>query len=225
MKMNHLEVICVFRRHRVNADPRYYLRPADRNRVVALSYCFFLQQFQQQQPVSELDLEAAQTYIYPAQVSRREYQYAIAANALLNNTLVCLPTGLGKTLIAAVVMLNYKRWFPKGKVIFVAPTRPLVDQQMQACHDICGIPSEETVVLMGSTKKKGKTVADSRREHWTEKKVFFCTPQVVSNDIETGDLNAKDVVCLVVDEAHRAVGNYAYTQIVTKLKELSLIHI
>ena len=177
------------------------------------------QQFQQQQPVSELDLAAAQTYIYPAQVSRREYQYAIAANALLNNTLVCLPTGLGKTLIAAVVMLNYKRWFPNGKVIFVAPTRPLVDQQMQACHDICGIPSEETVVLMGSTKKKGKTVADSRREHWMEKKVFFCTPQVVSNDIETGDLNAKDVVCLVVDEAHRAVGNYAYTQIVTKLKE------
>ena len=174
---------------------------------------------QQQQPVSEIDLAAAQTYIYPAQVNRREYQYAIAANALLNNTLVCLPTGLGKTLIAAVVMLNYKRWFPNGKVIFVAPTRPLVDQQMQACHDICGIPSEETVVLMGSTKKKGKTVSDSRREHWKEKKVFFCTPQVVSNDIETGDLNAKDVVCLVVDEAHRAVGNYAYTQIVAKLKE------
>ena len=177
------------------------------------------QQQKQQQPVSEIDLAAAQTYIYPAQVNRREYQYAIAANALLNNTLVCLPTGLGKTLIAAVVMLNYKRWFPNGKVIFVAPTRPLVDQQMQACHDICGIPSEETVVLMGSTKKKGKTVSDSRREHWKEKKVFFCTPQVVSNDIETGDLNAKDVVCLVVDEAHRAVGNYAYTQIVAKLKE------
>ena len=41
----------------------------------------------------------------------------------------------------------------------------------------------------------------------------------MSNDIETGDLNAKDVVCLVVDEAHRAVGNYAYTKIVAKLKE------
>ena len=177
------------------------------------------QQQQQQRPVSEIDLAAAQTYIYPAQVNRREYQYAIAANALVNNTLVCLPTGLGKTLIAAVVMLNYKRWFPNGKIVFVAPTRPLVDQQMQACHDVCGIPSEETVVLMGSTKKKGKTVSDSRRELWTEKKVFFCTPQVVSNDIETGDLNAKDVVCLVVDEAHRAVGNYAYTKIVAKLKE------
>ncbi len=33
--------------------------------------------------------------------------------ALLANTLVCLPTGLGKTLIAAVVMYNFSRWFPQ----------------------------------------------------------------------------------------------------------------
>lgn len=33
--------------------------------------------------------------------------------ALLTNTLVCLPTGLGKTLIAAVVMHNFARWFPE----------------------------------------------------------------------------------------------------------------
>jgi Fanconi anemia group M protein len=33
--------------------------------------------------------------------------------ALLTNALVCLPTGLGKTLIAAVVMHNFARWFPE----------------------------------------------------------------------------------------------------------------
>ena len=33
--------------------------------------------------------------------------------ALLTNTLVCLPTGLGKTLIAAVLMHNFARWFPE----------------------------------------------------------------------------------------------------------------
>ena len=36
-----------------------------------------------------------------------------AQTALLTNTLVCLPTGLGKTLIAAVVMHNFARWFPE----------------------------------------------------------------------------------------------------------------
>lgn len=37
----------------------------------------------------------------------------IIQTALLQNTLVCLPTGLGKTLIAAVVMYNFTRWFPE----------------------------------------------------------------------------------------------------------------
>lgn len=36
--------------------------------------------------------------------------------ALLQNTLVCLPTGLGKTLIAAVVMYNFSRWFPQVRL-------------------------------------------------------------------------------------------------------------
>ena len=39
----------------------------------------------------------------------REYQLAIVKRALFENTLVSLPTGLGKTFIAAVVMANYFR--------------------------------------------------------------------------------------------------------------------
>lgn len=47
-------------------------------------------------------------------VPMRDYQLSIARSALFSNTLVALPTGLGKTLIAAVVMYNYFRWFPEG---------------------------------------------------------------------------------------------------------------
>lgn len=46
----------------------------------------------------------------------RDYQFSIAKVALFSNTLVALPTGLGKTLIAAVVMYNYFRWFPEGEL-------------------------------------------------------------------------------------------------------------
>ena len=77
---------------------------------------------------------------YPTNYPVREYQLQIVGDALFKNTLVSLPTGLGKTFIAAVVMFNYYRWFPAGKVIFMAPTRPLVTQQIGACHDIVGIP-------------------------------------------------------------------------------------
>lgn len=49
-------------------------------------------------------------------VPLRDYQFSIARTALFSNTLVALPTGLGKTLIAAVVMYNYYRWFPEGNI-------------------------------------------------------------------------------------------------------------
>ena len=49
----------------------------------------------------------------------REYQLAITKTSLFCNTLVALPTGLGKTLIAAVVMYNYFRWFPDGNTIAI----------------------------------------------------------------------------------------------------------
>jgi hypothetical protein len=64
----------------------------------------------------QIDLAAAQTWIYPSNYPVREYQKQIVTRALFSNTLVSLPTGLGKTLIAAVVMYNFYRWFPDGKV-------------------------------------------------------------------------------------------------------------
>ena len=90
----------------------------------------------------------------------------------------------------------------------MAPTRPLVSQQINACHDIMGIPQQDIALLEGS-------VAQKTREHmWKSKRVFFCTPQVVDNDIQQGRCNARDIVCVVVDEAHRATGNYAYVKVV-----------
>jgi hypothetical protein len=64
----------------------------------------------------QIDLALAQTWIYPSNYPVREYQKQIVTRALFSNTLVSLPTGLGKTLIAAVVMYNFYRWFPDGKV-------------------------------------------------------------------------------------------------------------
>ena len=80
------------------------------------------------------------SYRYPTNYPVREYQLDIVSKSLFQNTLVSLPTGLGKTFIAAVIMFNFYRWFPAGKVIFMAPTRPLVTQQIGACNDIVGIP-------------------------------------------------------------------------------------
>jgi hypothetical protein len=60
-----------------------------------------------------LDARAARHWLYPKNLPVRPYQFDMAAVALRANTLVALPTGLGKTFVAAVVMLNYYRWFPE----------------------------------------------------------------------------------------------------------------
>eukprot|EP00966_Prymnesium_polylepis_P267264 6173937-Prymnesium_polylepis.1 len=72
----------------------------------------------------------------------------MARRALYENTLVSLPTGLGKTLIASVVLHNYWRWFPDAIVVFMAPTRPLVAQQHRACCAAAGLCPERDARLM-----------------------------------------------------------------------------
>ncbi|CAI5743552.1 unnamed protein product [Peronospora destructor] len=151
-----------------------------------------------------IDSEAAQHFVYPTNYSIRDYQLTIAEKALFHNTLVSLPTGLGKTLVAAVVMYNFYRWFPTGKIVFMAPTKPLVAQQIKACHEIMGIPLSDTAELQGNVPPA------MRRMLWNSRRVFFCTPQSLQNDLKRDVCAAEKFVCIVVDEAHRATGNYAY---------------
>lgn len=48
-------------------------------------------------------------------------------------------------------MYNFYRWYPHGKIIFMAPTRPLVKQQIEACYNIMAIPESVTAELTGNT--------------------------------------------------------------------------
>lgn len=147
------------------------------------------------------------TFIYPSNLDMRDYQYDIIVKSFYKNLLCAIPTGMGKTFIASTLMLNYYRWFKEGKIIFMAPTRPLVAQQIQACLGVTDIPSSDTAILLDKTRKNRQVI-------WNDKRVFFTTPQVVENDLKAGTLNPKEIVCLVIDEAHRARGNYAYTNVV-----------
>lgn len=141
-------------------------------------------------------------WIYPINTlfPERTYQLQMSYTSIMSNTLVSLPTGLGKTLVAAVVMYNYYRWFPQGKVVFIAPTRPLVSQQILACYKIMGIPEVHTAEISGRSKP------DSRVAMWTNKRCFFATPQTLVKDIQENRCNPRNIVCVVMDEAHRATG-------------------
>ncbi|XP_013164853.1 PREDICTED: Fanconi anemia group M protein isoform X2 [Papilio xuthus] len=164
--------------------------------------------------ISGYDKITGRTWIYPTNYPVRDYQFNIIKASILKNTLVSLPTGLGKTFIAAVIMYNFYRWYPLGKIVFTAPTRPLVAQQIDACYNIIAIPPKDTIEMTGHMQ------VNTRKAHWMTKRVFFATPQVIYNDIKSGICPGDQIRCLVIDEAHRARGNYAYCQIVSTLTDM-----
>ncbi|KAJ5787932.1 hypothetical protein N7457_002922 [Penicillium paradoxum] len=160
--------------------------------------------------------DALNTWVYPTNLGKtRDYQFNITQAGLFHNLLVALPTGLGKTFIAATIMLNWFRWTKDSQIIFVAPTKPLVSQQVSACLDIAGIPRSQSTMLTGGASP------GIRAEEWKAKRVFFMTPQTLINDLKTGIADPKRVVLLVVDEAHRATGAYAYVEVVKFLRRFN----
>lgn len=112
-------------------------------------------------------------------------------------------------------MLNFFRWCPDSQIAFLAPTKPLVEQQIHACFDICGMPKNETAVMTGSVPTK------KRAEYWEDRRVFFLTPQTMHNDLKRGICDPKRIVCLVIDEAHRATGSYSYVEVVKFLRKVN----
>ena len=164
----------------------------------------------------KLDEQTLTTWVYPTNLGKiRKYQYTIVSCGLFHNLLVALPTGLGKTLIAATIMLNWFRWTKEAQIVFVAPTKPLVAQQVEACFHVAGIPRSETTMLTGNV------IPALRAEEWRIKRVFFMTPQTLEKDLKSGIADPKKIVLLVVDEAHRATGSYAYVEVVRFLRRFN----
>jgi superfamily II DNA or RNA helicase len=66
--------------------------------------------------------------IWPETVEARLYQQTIAKKPVKKNTIVILPTALGKTAISALAAAHflYNHW--DIKILVMAPTRPLVLQ-------------------------------------------------------------------------------------------------
>ncbi|MBW2965498.1 DEAD/DEAH box helicase [Candidatus Woesearchaeota archaeon] len=134
----------------------------------------------------------------------RLYQETILSTAVNNNALVVLPTGMGKTAISMMLAVQRFKQYPNSKVLILAPTRPLVEQHIETFKKYLDISSEEFSVFTGFVKP------DKRAELWKKSKIVFSTPQGLENDIITGRIDLSDVSLLVFDEAHRAVGDYAY---------------
>lgn len=141
----------------------------------------------------------------------RAYQRAIFDSAMQNgNTLVVLPTGLGKTLISIMLFAEKMK---KGRCLFLTPTKPLAKQHFETVKDILELSDKNVALVTGDISPKKR-----KQEYKTD--IVISTPQTVRNDLDKKVLEPDFSLC-VVDEAHRAVGDYAYVPIVTTLTKAS----
>ncbi|MCK5390244.1 MAG: DEAD/DEAH box helicase, partial [Candidatus Thorarchaeota archaeon] len=135
----------------------------------------------------------------------RSYQVNLADTAARQSTMIVLSTGLGKTVIAALVTAKRLFEIPDSKVLFLAPSRPLVDQQARYLKRVLDLDENLVVCLTGQDSP------ESRKTSWHDARVIIMTPQALQNDLIQSSYDLSEVSLIVFDEAHRGVGNYAYT--------------
>ena len=151
-------------------------------------------------------------YLKENSIIAKKYQIEIAKNCLYKNTAVILPTGLGKTVIAFLVIVDT---LPK-KILFLAPTKPLVMQHHQNCKKFLNIPEYEIIMLSGSISAK------KRANIFRQGTIIISTPQTIKNDLANNLYNLSQIGLIIFDEMHKAVENYAYVEIAKRFNGLIL---
>lgn len=137
----------------------------------------------------------------------RLYQQTIFSAAAQYNTLVVLPTGLGKTAIAFLLAAHRLQHYQQSKILMLAPTKPLCEQHRQTFCNHLSIPEEKIALFTGDISP------ETREKLWNDATIIISTPQGLENDIINKRVRLNEVSLLVIDEAHHAVGDYAYVWI------------
>jgi Fanconi anemia group M protein len=139
-------------------------------------------------------------------IKPRRYQIDIVKSVCRGgNTLVVLPTGLGKTLIATFIIA--KALGEGRRALFMAPTKPLSEQHHSSLSGLLKIDTVELALFTGSLG------VAKRRALGGSAKVIVATPQTIANDLRSERLSLHDFGVVIFDECHKAVGRYAYTYI------------
>ena len=143
----------------------------------------------------------------------RDYQRELFLSAMRGNTLAYLPTGSGKTLIAAMVLSCMKKLNPDKLMVFLVDRIPLVYQQSN--YIMSQVPDLRVGKLVGEMdapqqKDIHQKLADKNID------VLVLTHQIFLNFLaaeQNSVTRMSDISVLVFDEAHHCHGNHPYKQI------------
>ena len=141
-------------------------------------------------------------------IEYREYQINLANQAMKENCLVVLPTGLGKTTVALQVIAEFLSK-KTGGILFLAPTRVLAHQHYEFLKNNLLI---DDIALI-----TGEDLVSKRKKLWMNS-VICATPEITKNDLDRQLVSPEQFNLVVFDEAHRTIGDYAYAGIAERFK-------
>lgn len=118
------------------------------------------------------------------------------------NVGVRLGTGGGKTIIALLAADALH-----ARTLFLTPTRYLAKQHDTLLHEILGCSLSSRVIT-------GETSPRARIWTYEHERFIFATGAVFSRALSAGTVSADDFTLVIIDEFHRARGQYDYVSIV-----------
>ncbi|XP_051875327.1 antiviral innate immune response receptor RIG-I-like isoform X2 [Pristis pectinata] len=156
------------------------------------------------------------------QLKLRAYQEELAEAAVAgDNTIICAPTGSGKTIVALHIAEHHLMERPEGekrKVCFMATTVPVFQQQLELfkhhfqktsfrVHGICG-----------------DTVSNSPVEIFVDMNdIVILTPQILLNCLKYGQISSLSVFTLLIfDECHNTAKNHPYNVLMKKYLDIKM---
>ncbi|KAM0283091.1 hypothetical protein ACHAQH_002694 [Verticillium albo-atrum] len=148
----------------------------------------------------------------------REYQIELFERAKRKNIIAVLPTGSGKTLIAALLMrhtleqeiADRRAGKPKRTAFFLVEKVALALQQ----HAVLECNLEYPVVCVCGDVVKSDWVKESWMKRWDDNMVVVCTAAILQQCLARSFIRMDQINLLVFDEAHHTKGNHPYARII-----------
>ncbi|XP_008693319.2 antiviral innate immune response receptor RIG-I isoform X2 [Ursus americanus] len=147
------------------------------------------------------------------QLKPRNYQLELALPAKEGkNTIICAPTGCGKTFVSLLICEHHLKKFPqgqKGKVVFFAIQLPVYEQQKSVFSKYFEKLGYKVAGVSGATSE-----IVSVEEIVENNDIIILTPQILVNSLRKGTVPSLSVFTLMIfDECHNTGKHHPYNMI------------
>ncbi|XP_031345881.1 endoribonuclease Dicer-like [Photinus pyralis] len=147
----------------------------------------------------------------------RDYQLTIMEIGIKRNSIIFLPTGTGKTLIAVMILKRLAEPLQRplsqgGKVsVMLVTTVALVDQQSKYLKAL----TDQDVAAYSGDMNVDYWSDSTWRDQLEHNQVLVMTTQILVNILQRSLLSLNDVNLLIFDECHNGVGDHPMTQVMS----------